>query len=83
MIPAGSSSGSVPLDAAGSDTILLCPMSQSGRAGCCLSATSWVSGDFLKHLCVLAGTEAVGSRMPSPLVASAEILPRTILVLPG
>lgn len=83
MTSAGSSSRSVPLDAASGDTIPLCLMRRSGRAGWCLSATSWVSGDFLKHLYVLAGTEAVGSQTASPLVVSAEILPRTILLSPG
>lgn len=37
----------------------------------------------LKHFHVLAGTEAGSSQMASLLMASAEVLPRTILVLPG
>lgn len=43
-------------------------------------AESWVT---LKHFHVLAGTEAGSSQMASLLMASAEVLPRTILVLPG
>lgn len=51
-----------------------CVSCWSSRAGWCLLATSWVLGDFLKHLSVLPGTEAVGSPTAPSLLASAGIL---------
>lgn len=40
MNPAGSNSGSIPLDATSGDMALLCPPSWSDRGGWCLPSTS-------------------------------------------
>lgn len=53
----------------------------TGEAGAFLQPSE--SQVILKHLHVLVGTEAGSSQVASPLMSSAEILPRTILVLPG